>query len=237
MNPQVAALKQRIQQTAKRLAQIERIKRALRLLQERRLKQLQHINDNQLNIFGIDYAWGSPNPKLFKQGGVKYVMRYISHDAKKDLTPIEVRALRANGIKFGLVFESTANRALGGFDAGVEDAKFAKARIKTLGVTKIPVYFGVDFDATPKQRKIVTEYLNGAVSVLGKEQVGVYGSFYVVQDAVNFRTCDWYWQTLAWSGGQIHPNTHIYQYSNGHTLGGVSCDFDKASILGMESMR
>jgi len=41
--------------------------------------------------------------------------------------------------------------------------------------------------------------------------------------------CRWFWQTYAWSGGQVHPATHILQYSNGHRLGGVDCDYNKAT--------
>jgi hypothetical protein len=53
-----------------------------------------------------------------------------------------------------------------------------------------------------------------------------------VRYCVNFKVCDWFWQTYAWSGGLVHPDAHILQYSNGHTLAGVSCDYNHASTSG-----
>lgn len=177
--------------------------------------------------FVIDYAWGNPNFAQLRAAGVDGVMRYISHDPGKDLDAVELKQLRAQGIKVGLVFESTAGRALKGRAAGEQDAIFARRRLGQLGI-KIPVYFAVDFDATDAQKPIIDEYLDGAVGVLGWGNVGVYGGYYVIDSTVKRRSCKYLWQTYAWSGGRVHPQAHLLQYSNGHRLAGVSCDYNKS---------
>jgi hypothetical protein len=228
----MSTIRQRIAQTAKRIAHLKKVLPALENLNKRRRKQLEHTQKPaSLSVFGIDYAWGNPDYAALKNAGVRFVMRYVSHDPGKDLDPAELRSLHARGIKVGLVFESTANRALDGFAAGVTDAKYAAERAKSLGLN-VPIYFGVDFDASDAQKPVVAKYLSGAVSVLGKDRVGVYGSYYVVRYCVNFKVCDWFWQTYAWSGGLVHPDAHILQYSNGHALAGVSCDYNHGSTSG-----
>lgn len=182
-------------------------------------------------MFGIDYAWGRPRYDRLTANKIGFVMRYVSHDATKDLDPQELTQLHAFGLGVGLVFESGGKRALSGFGAGVMDAKWAKARVKALGLPDtLPVYFAVDFDATDVQKPIVAAYLRGAGSVLLPERVGVYGGYYVVKYADDHGVASWLWQTYAWSGGRVYPRAHIYQYSNGHRLLGVSCDFNRSLV-------
>lgn len=191
----------------------------------------------------IDYAWGRPSYSLLRPQGVSGVMRYLSHDRTKVLDHSEIAALRSRQIPFGLVFEDTANRALGGFHAGVADAQFAKSQLEALGLPHLPVYFAVDFDANDAEKPKILQYIRGAVSVLGYRGVGCYASYYVIRYLVDHDACDFYWQTYAWSGGLLwklkaaarttigrkkHPAANLYQYSNGHRLAGVSCDYNKA---------
>lgn len=179
---------------------------------------------------GLDYAWGNKPYDEFVRQGIKFVMRYISHDAGKDLTAGEKRELRKRGIKVGLVFETTAGRALSGRAGGVIDAKYAQERARSLAMDDAAIYFAVDFDATNSQKPIVHQYLQGAVSVLGG-RVGVYGGYWVIKYAVDHKSCSWFWQTYAWSGGLLHPATHIYQYKNGIKIGGLSADLNESKKL------
>jgi hypothetical protein len=196
--------------------------------------KIQHV---ALNVPGIDYAWGTKPYDTFKAQGFKFAMRYLSHDAGKDLSAAERDALWKRGIKVGLVWESTAGRALQGFDAGLADAEFAKQRCNALGLKDIPVYFAVDFDATEAQKPVIAKYLLGAVKALGHTRVGVYGGYYVVKYMHDHAVCRWFWQTYAWSGGHVHAHAHVYQHKNGVSVGGLSCDLNKASKAGLESMR
>ena len=115
--------------------------------------------------------------------------------------------------------------------AGVWDARFSRDRCKSLGLADIPVFFAVDWDATDADKPRIAEYLKGAVSVLGRERVGVYGSFYVVGYMASHKVCDYFWQTYAWSGGFEHDQAHVLQYLNGQSIGGLSLDFNHARSL------
>jgi hypothetical protein len=238
------AIRQRIRHTAQRIKHLKKVLPALQQLQRKRRQQLTDLIEkpgkpasNRLDVFGIDYAWGNPHPATLKQAHVRFCMRYLSHDASKNLKLPELKSLHAVGIKAGVVWESTASRALGGYQAGRADAYTAKAQVNALGLRDIPVYFACDWDVNDAQKPIVAKYLNGAASVLGKQRVGVYGSYYVVRYCVEHDACDWFWQTYAWSGGLVHPATHVYQYRNAQRLDGVSVDYNKASAAGLESMR
>lgn len=191
-----------------------------------------------MNQKGIDYAWASVKPyDEMVKAGIKFVMRYISHDAgntatvvsssSKDATAAEVKELLKRGIGIGFVFEDTAQRALAGRSAGITDATFAKERVDALGVPGAVIYFAVDFDATDAEKPAIANYLAGAASVLGKDKVGVYGSFYVIKYMSEKKACTYFWQTLAWSGGQVHPSAHIYQ-AGGVKVGTLQCDLNKS---------
>jgi hypothetical protein len=182
-----------------------------------------------LTVQGIDFAWGRPPYREAQRAGIKFVMRYISHDASKDLSGAELREWSRRGISVGVVFESTASRAAQGRAAGAADATYAKQRLIALGApARLPVYFAVDFDPSNLQLGAVIDYLQGASGVLGKDRTGVYGGYGTIATAAHARVCRWFWQTYAWSGGRVHPATHIYQYRNGVRIGGVSCDLNHA---------
>lgn len=180
---------------------------------------------------GIDYAWGSKPYDEFVRQGVKFVMRYISHDPSKDLTNAEKAALLKRGIKVGLVFETTTGRALSDRAGGITDARYAKARADALGMKDAPIYFAVDFDAKDIHKPAIHRYLQGAVSVLGHDRVGVYAGYHVIKYVYEHGSCKWLWQTYAWSGGQLHPATHIHQYRNGIRIGGLSADLNDSKTV------
>lgn len=182
-------------------------------------------------IEGIDFAWGSVTPAQLKAAGKHFVCRYVSTVGNtKNIRPSEVQAYKANGIGIVIVFETTASRALGGFIDGRSDALSALRQVVAAGGPHDAViYFAVDFDATQAQQVAINRYLQGAASVLGKMQTGVYGGYWVVKRALDAKVCTYAWQTYAWSGGQWDPRAHIQQYSNGHQIGGANCDLDRAT--------
>jgi hypothetical protein len=92
-----------------------------------------------------------------------------------------------------------------------------------------PVYFAVDWDASSGQQSAINACLDGAASVLGRDRVGIYGGYGPVSRAPSSGHATWAWQTYAWSGGQWAKGAQLQQYSNGHTLGGVGCDYDRAT--------
>lgn len=180
-------------------------------------------------MFGIDHSSAPPNPALLRQKGVRFVCRYLSTPGNpKNITVQEVLGLRTCGISPVLVFETTANRALHGFAAGVDDARSAAQQATIVLCPKAPIYFAVDFDAAPADQAAINGYLDGAASVIGRDRVGVYGSYWVVKRVLNAGKATYAWQTYAWSGGNWDPRVHLKQTKNGQPFLGIECDFDES---------
>lgn len=180
---------------------------------------------------GIDYAWGGPPSfTAMRQAGITFVCRYLSHSPSKNLTQTEATRLSDNGFWIVVVWETVANRALSGYSGGAADARDADAQARACGMPPDrPIYFAVDWDAGASQQAAIDAYLDGAASVLGRDRVGIYGGYGPVSRAMAAGKAAWGWQTYAWSGGRWHDGAHLQQYSNSHLLGGVDCDYDRAT--------
>lgn len=179
---------------------------------------------------GVDYSWARPGGAALAAAGKKFACRYIPYDghAGKGLEAAERDDLRSHGINIVLVFESYAGRAREGRAAGKADGEVSKAKAAGLGFpTDRPIYFAIDFDATPQEQGVIDEYLRGAAEALGADRVGVYGGFYVVKRCKENGTAKWYWQTFAWSGGAKLDGRHLYQYLNGQPINGGEVDFNE----------
>lgn len=190
-----------------------------------------------MSTFGIDYSFGSGlTTAQMKAAGVKFVCRYLDYLPNgKVINSTEAVNLVKAGIEIVLVFESTANRMLGGHAAGVADAQEADRQVKALGFAGVPVYFACDFDATPGDQAAINAYLDGAASVIGVKRTGIYGGYWPCVRAWQAHKVTYVWQTYAWSGSNVPGNPadrggvtrHLFQYSNGRHLGPASVDFDK----------
>jgi hypothetical protein len=173
-----------------------------------------------MTYWGWDYAWWRPSNKQLKDNGVQFVCRYLSYDTTgKNLTKSEYQNLLKQGVAVVLNWEYATDAALGGKAQGVKDAKAAEAQRKAIGAPAAPIYFSCDWDATPGQQAAINAYLDGCASVIGRDRVGVYGSYYVVKRSMEAGKAKWGWCTYAWSGGQVYSKAHIYQYQNG-VMGG-----------------
>jgi len=179
---------------------------------------------------GADYSQRTADAHALRKAGMTFAMRYLSHDDGKNLHQEEARLLSSAGIDVGVVWETTANRALSGHAGGVQDAHQAAAQAKACGMPDgRPIYFAVDFDANDQQKPAIADYLRGAASVLGGvDRVGVYGGYWVVKYCFEHGVVKYGWQTLAWSGGHRHPQAQLYQHQNGVHRGGMEVDLDTA---------
>ncbi|KZM70749.1 DUF1906 domain-containing protein [Nocardia terpenica] len=182
---------------------------------------------------GLDYAAGRPSPDAIKAAGYDFVVRYLSDGGPglpgKLLTPAEADALRATGIDIVANWETTADRMLDGYPAGVYDATLALAQVIACGGRgDRPIYFSADFDATPDQQGPIDDYLRGAASVLGPGNVGIYGGYWPVSRALDNATARWAWQTDAWSGSNRDPRAHLHQRIQQVTVDGITCDVNEA---------
>lgn len=177
---------------------------------------------------GIDYAWQHPDPAAIKAAGYDFVCRYYSRDPSKNLTRAEADALAAAGLWIVGNWEYYADDALGGYAAGVANAELARSLADACGQPAArPIYGSDDWDVTPAQEAIVTEYLRGWDSVLGVGEVGEYAGFYPLRVQRDAGVTSWEWQPTAWSGGQWEPRVNIRQ-TGSVMVGGVQADVNEA---------
>ncbi|MGW0052034.1 DUF1906 domain-containing protein [Nocardia nova] len=182
---------------------------------------------------GLDYAGGRPNPQAIRDAGFDFVVRYLSDGGPglpgKLLTPEEADRLRAAGVDIVANWETTANRMLDGYAAGVYDASAALAQAKACGMPDgRPIYFSADWDAAPEEQCPIDDYLRGAASVLGADGVGIYGGYWPASRALDDHVAEWEWQTDAWSGGNVDERRKIHQRVGTALVDGVQCDVNEA---------
>ncbi len=87
--------------------------------------------------------------------GASFVCRYL-----KNLIKTEVDALHAAGLSIVLIWEHEAERALAGYEGGLDDGLDARTMAMVLGAPEhVAVFATVDFDPTLDQQKVVLDYL------------------------------------------------------------------------------
>ncbi|MFI1096611.1 glycoside hydrolase domain-containing protein [Streptomyces sp. NPDC020917] len=179
---------------------------------------------------GVDYSWGRPRPGVTAGQGYRFACRYLSYDTTgKNLSASEAQALIAAGLDIVCVWETSASEALGGYAVGAQSARDAQSLAVSCGMPAgRPIYFAVDFDATPGQQAVLDAYFDGVASVLGRGRTGAYGGYYPIQRLFDDGKITWGWQTYAWSGGQWEPRAQLRQVQNGITVDGADCDRDEA---------
>lgn len=181
--------------------------------------------------YGVDYASARADKLAeLRKTGIRFVCRYLSTVGNpKNLTLTELIKCRAVGLEVVTVFETLANRALYGEEAGKADARAALAQLPSPAMKKkAVVYFAVDFDASASEQTVLHAYFAGAVSVLGRKRVGVYGGYWVVKRLLDSGIVKYAWQTLAWSGGAWDKRAQLRQTSINQSRSGVSVDLDQA---------
>lgn len=185
----------------------------------------------------IDFSASLPSPSAIKNKNHEGVMLYCSPPRNPSLSAKQpprsyLDSLDSNGIKFGFVWQYRGGREglygsdVGrGYDGGVEDAKAAQDYLDSVQCSGHPVYFAVDFDCKLKEwNDVVVNYFKGAISVLGKDRVGVYGHSRVVawamEDQVvctleNGRVLGWV--TKSWSTDTGSKYATLYQRTHNVT--------------------
>jgi hypothetical protein len=181
---------------------------------------------------GVDYSFARPSPGGLYAEGYTFAARYFSHDASKDVSKAEADALWAAKVDVISNWEATAQGALNGHAQGVADAQAADAQATAAGMPAgRPIYFSIDFDASPAQQAALNAYFDGVASVIGVARTGAYAGYYVVQRLFDAGKIKWAWQTYAWSGGQWEARAQLRQVLNGVTAAGdgACCDKDQRS--------
>jgi len=157
----------------------------------------------------------------------RYMIRSTRLSDWKRLTISEAKIITDNNLKIVSIYETTTNRAIGGSVSGIEDGKIARAEAESIGMPKNGcIYFAIDFEATPKDYDIIEKYLVAAKSQIGRYKIGVYGSYFVIEEMKRRNLCDYYWQTVAWSKGMISKHNSLYQYNIDKPSYGINADLN-----------
>lgn len=194
----------------------------------------------------LDFSSGLPTTGSIKAKGHDGVMLYCSPARAQWMTAKQppqtyISALKGAGLKFGFVWQYRGgdntfegSDVARGYQGGVEDAKKTQAYLDSVECSTHPVFFAVDFNATlPQWNDTIVNYFKGAISVLGKQRVGIYGHSRVVswaqEDSVvadigNGRVLGWV--TSSWSNGETgHEYAVLYQKAHNITgPEGIQCD-------------
>lgn len=197
----------------------------------------------------LDYSAGVPTPQQVRSAGYVGVIRYVS-DARdpwmlgKPLHKTEADSFRSAG----LIVVSNYQYSKGGNTTsdwtvpsdGPGDARRGLELHKAAGgPDSAPIY--VSIDASPT-RTMYTEqvrpYLQGWISVIGADRLGVYCNGRVTQWLIEDGIGKYFWGHN-WSdnwrypedGSLVHPAWHIHQFEIDKKVPGIPFGIDKNRIL------
>jgi Rv2525c-like, glycoside hydrolase-like domain len=162
----------------------------------------------------MDYSWARPSPQSLVDYPSIGVMRYIGPgNGGRDLTVTEAESLWAVGLGVGLVWETSANRALQGYDAGAYDASQADYYAARLGAPDdVPIYYACDCDVDYHETwGVVLDYFAG--TLCSCHSARCYGEADVIDMTFETFGMRHGWQPAAssWSGGRLSPNAGMWQ--------------------------
>lgn len=164
--------------------------------------------------------------KAIYDAGYRAVMRYLGNWSKS-ITSEEVAAIRASGLKLGLIWESDPTY-VGYFTPtqAASDAMAAMASAEAIGAPKgTAIAFTVDYDAAIADMDAIIAYFGVLLSKVTDYKVGAYGDVIAIDALANtYGDKLWYWQTSAWSSGKINAQCAMYQHTYDITVGGVQVD-------------
>src|SRR5688500_1285351 len=182
----------------------------------------------------LDYSQGTIPGKAIKEAGHEGTIRYITSPAlmnpprrnPKHMTRAEFQDHERNGLLTLFVYQGDITDADGGYAAGKVNAERVIAGMTHLGASVRPTFFTNDRTTLPDPAAW-RRYLDGAASVLGRENVGAYG-FGNAMDAARGHV-NYFWQ--AGRESEVRPFTNIYQWNNGRVyVGGLECDLNRVLI-------
>lgn len=180
---------------------------------------------------GLDYSAGRIPGGPIKAAGYSFVIRYVDDPARglnnKHIRPDEYKDLVANGITVWLVHEVGTTDWSGGFAAGADHARRARAGADWIGYPEGgAIFFCADMHLTAGQIPVALAYLDGAASVLGRGAVGCYGFYELVDAAIANGKAAYYWQ-CGIAPAATDP-VHIWQRNDMTTVvGGIACDVNE----------
>lgn len=183
-----------------------------------------------MTVYGLDEAWEPhPDSKTAAADGFRVIFRYLSHDSAKNITAQEAAAIHAAGAAVGFVWETTADRAGHGSDAGAADVRDAEAEADAVGAPlDAAIYYAVDYDPDPSE---VVAYFE-AVRAAAKRPVGAYCSDAVAVELFKRKLIDFFWQTesTGFRGRWPSPIANVRQHT-AYERPKLSGDYDEDVIV------
>jgi Domain of unknown function (DUF1906) len=185
---------------------------------------------------GLDYAWTRVPPQAARAAGFGFIARYLSHDPSKNLTGPEAAAIVAANLEIVVVWEDTAQGALRGHAGGVADALAADSQARACGLPGAFIYFAADWDTLPGQQSLISAYLDGCATVIGRARTGLYGGYWACSRAREMGRASKFWGTVAWSGSNWATCGWVPDVMQGAqvTVDGVSVDLDTGGATGAD---
>ena len=185
-----------------------------------------------MTLEGVDFSSGRPSSAALVAAGKRFVVRYLLNDGQggKGLDATEIADYHAHGIGVVACYEISADGWRGGKARGQVHGAAARAEMLRLGFpSDRPCYFAVDRNVSAADFPTVDAYLEGCAVGMGSVAlVGVYGEADLIDHCAAAKTAAHFWQTYAWSGGDVSTHAHLLQYRNSQSIGGAAVDFDRS---------
>ena len=176
-----------------------------------------------------DYSSQPVSAAALKQAGYQGAVRYISPGREawmkaKPLSKNEVEDFKKHGLELVSVWQYLKEDWRGGFNSGAENARKALQKHKELGApSKAPVFFAIDSDPTLfEYNNIVAHYIKGILSVIPKDQFGLYCNSKVHAWAEEDGFKHMWWKHNWGSDGELN-GCHIHQF-----------EIDRAEVAGVK---
>jgi len=178
----------------------------------------------------IDFAYSRPSPSAIKTAGFAGVIRYLSSDPFKAISPSEADSYHLAGLTVTLVYEDAANDAEGGAAAGRAKAGIAKPQLRNLGVPiDRPVYFAVDENLAPQKYGDALSCVTSFAAFLGRPPA-CYGSRPFLAFAKENGVSYLYEAGAAqWNTGPAPAHVQLHQEATQAVVDGSTVDVDIAS--------
>ena len=168
---------------------------------------------DESETIGFDFSYTKPHPASMADAGYDFAIGYVSPNPAKNISADHVAAYRDAGIGVGLVWESTAGRALDGRAAGKQDGLAAEAQANALGYpVDAVIFFAVDKDTTRADRPAIREYAE-AFNRATRRPVGIFGEADIIDHFVTpgEPPVQYGWQTRAWSKGRVSEKADLFK--------------------------
>jgi Rv2525c-like, glycoside hydrolase-like domain len=181
----------------------------------------------------VDHSTGGARiGAQLQTAGITGIFRYAcAGRSDVNITPGEIADLRMHGVEVAVVNEHAAGYLLGGYSVGHLAALEGQEIARACGLPDGVVYLAGDSESLQDSNRtmaLVGDACRGAGDAIGRENVGYYGSYPVIDYlARHYPWIRYYWQTAAWSGGRRHPLACAYQEPRQALFGNVQCDLDE----------